>query len=52
VGSAREARLAAGSSIDDLIGQAVAAINRGDWVAATALVSLAEAVMASVRLSF
>ena len=37
VGPAREARLAAGSSIDKLLDQAVAAINRGDRVAATAL---------------
>ena len=37
VGPAREARLAAGSSIDELLDQAVAAINRGDRVAATAL---------------
>jgi class 3 adenylate cyclase len=37
VGPAREARLAAGSSIDDLLDQAVAAINRDDRVAATAL---------------
>jgi class 3 adenylate cyclase/tetratricopeptide (TPR) repeat protein len=33
----REARLGAGSSIDDLLDQAVAAINRGDRVAAAAL---------------
>jgi len=37
LGPAREARLAAGSSIDDLLDQAVAAINRGDRVAATTL---------------
>jgi class 3 adenylate cyclase len=33
----RESRLGAGSSIDDLLDQAVAAINRGDRVTATAL---------------
>jgi class 3 adenylate cyclase len=33
----REPRLGAGSSIDDLLDQAVAAINRGDRVTATAL---------------
>ena len=38
VGPAREAHLAAGSSIDELLDQAVAAINRDDRVAATALV--------------
>ena len=38
MGPACEARLSAGSSIDDLLDQAVAAINRGDRLAATALV--------------
>ena len=33
----REPRLGAGSSIDDLLDQAVAAINRGDRATATAL---------------
>jgi hypothetical protein len=44
MGPAREARLSAGSSIDDLVDQAVAAINRGDRVAATALVDQVLAV--------
>ena len=44
MGPAREARLSAGSSIDDLLDQAVAAINRGDRVAAS---SLAQQVLAA-----